>query len=136
MMKAVISSEMLVNIYQTTQHIIPEDSHLQFSVSFLQCTNFDVTMLLYWAVILCGLNPEDGDSTFHQNTGIYLQVHITSTIQKNAVIFTTTRASNLKYLSCVRWLNYEYVTKLSNFLTLSQQEYYYTYSNYCHNKKE
>jgi hypothetical protein len=37
MMKAVSSSEMPLNIYQTMWHNIPEDSHPQMSLSLLIC---------------------------------------------------------------------------------------------------
>jgi hypothetical protein len=39
-----------------------------------------------WVAMSCGLififNPEDGDSMFHRNIGIYLQIHTTSQSRK------------------------------------------------------
>jgi hypothetical protein len=35
-------------------------------------------MLMFWIVTPCGLSPEDGDSIFLRNGGIYLRVYTAS----------------------------------------------------------
>jgi hypothetical protein len=41
-------------------------------------TAVKISMLVFYVVTPCGYFPEDGDSMFYRNVGIYLQVHTAS----------------------------------------------------------
>jgi hypothetical protein len=65
--------------------------------------------MLFFRVAKRSFSPEDRDSKFLRNTGIYLPNHMASQPRKNSVILTTVLTTNLAYFKPLKPSgNYKY----------------------------